>query len=223
MDNKMNALLRYADTAPSPSQLDSIRKILSEKFENADIEIECQHDPEVGGGFIVTCGNFEYDWSDKGRAKQLRAELNTIKTGLGKADTGRIISMIKDKVDSFELSVTDREVGTVSWVGDGIANVEGIDHAFYGEIIEFEDGTKGMAQDIREDHVGCILLGSDKGIREGSRAVRTYKEAGVPVGEGFIGRVVDALGNPIDGLGDIKEAGYRAVEERSPESLRDSQ
>ncbi|MCR5157006.1 MAG: F0F1 ATP synthase subunit alpha [Butyrivibrio sp.] len=216
MDNTMNATLRYAVTAPSPSQLDGIRKLLSDKFEGAPVEIECIQDPEVGGGFIVTCGNFEYDWSDKGRAKQLRAELNTIKTGLGTTDTGRIISMIRDKVENFELSVKDREVGTVSWVGDGIANVEGIDHAFYGEIIEFEDGTRGMAQDIREDHVGCILLGSDKGIREGSRAVRTYKEAGVPVGEGFIGRVVDALGTPIDGLGEIKESGYRAVEERSP-------
>ncbi len=216
MDNTMNATLRYAVTAPNPSQLDGIRKLLSDKFEGAPVEIECIQDPEVGGGFIVTCGNFEYDWSDKGRAKQLRAELNTIKTGLGTTDTGRIISMIRDKVENFELSVKDREVGTVSWVGDGIANVEGIDHAFYGEIIEFEDGTRGMAQDIREDHVGCILLGSDKGIREGSRAVRTYKEAGVPVGEGFIGRVVDALGAPIDGLGEIKESGYRAVEERSP-------
>ncbi|MBE5825427.1 MAG: F0F1 ATP synthase subunit alpha [Butyrivibrio sp.] len=216
MDNTMNATLRYAVTAPSPSQLDSIRKLLSDKFEGAAVEIQCVQDPKMGGGFIVTCGNFEYDWSDEGRAKQLRAELNTIKTGLGTTDTSRIISMIRDKVENFELSVKDREVGTVSWVGDGIANVEGIDHAFYGEIIEFEDGTRGMAQDIREDHVGCILFGSDKGIREGSRAVRTYKEAGVPVGEGFIGRVVDALGAPIDGLGDIKESGYRAVEERSP-------
>lgn len=216
MDNTMNATLRYAVTAPNPQQLEGIKKLLSDKFEGAPIDIQCIQDSEVGGGFIVTCGNFEYDWSDKGRAKQLRAELNTIKTGLGTTDTGRIISMIRDKVENFELSVKDREVGTVSWVGDGIANVEGIDHAFYGEIIEFEDGTRGMAQDIREDHVGCILLGSDKGIREGSRAVRTYKEAGVPVGEGFIGRVVDALGTPIDGLGEIKESGYRAVEERSP-------
>lgn len=216
MDNTMNATLRYAVTAPNLQQLEGIKKLLSDKFEGAPIDIQCIQDPEVGGGFIVTCGNFEYDWSDKGRAKQLRAELNTIKTGLGTTDTGRIISMIRDKVENFELSVKDREVGTVSWVGDGIANVEGIDHAFYGEIIEFEDGTRGMAQDIREDHVGCILLGSDKGIREGSRAVRTYKEAGVPVGEGFIGRVVDALGTPIDGLGEIKESGYRAVEERSP-------
>ena len=216
MDNKMNAILRYANTAPNSAQLDGIRKLLESKFEGSEIEIECKHDPDVAGGFIVTCGNFEYDWSDKGRARQLRAELNTIKTGDGLSDTGRIISMLREKVDSFDLKVSDREVGTVSWVGDGIANVEGIDHAFYGEIIEFEDGTKGMAQDIREDHVGCVLFGEDKGIREGSRAVRTYREAGVPVGEEFIGRVINALGAPIDGKGEIKEAGYRPVEERSP-------
>ena len=216
MDKTMNAILRYASTAPSPKQLEGIKKLLSDKFESQDINIECRQDPKVGGGFIVTCGNYEYDWSDKGRARQLRAELNTIRPGKEKGSTGRIISMMKEKVENFDLSIKDREVGTVSWVGDGIANVEGIDHAFYGEIIEFEDGTKGMAQDIREDHVGCILLGSDKGIREGSRAVRTYKEAGVPVGEAFIGRVIDALGNPIDGKGEIRENGYRAVEERSP-------
>jgi F-type H+-transporting ATPase subunit alpha len=209
MDKGLKATLRYASTAPSSSQIESIKDILSKKFDGALIDLEIIEDPEVGGGFIVSCGNYEYDWSDKGRAKQLRAELSGIKSR-------NIISMLREKVDNFDLSIQGREVGTVEWVGDGIANVEGIDHAFYGEIIEFEDGTKGMAQDIRDDHIGCILFGDDRGIRQGSRAVRTYKEAGVPVGEAFIGRVIDALGAPIDGKGAIKEKGYRPVEERSP-------
>ncbi len=209
MDKGLKATLRYASTAPSSSQIDSIKDILSKKFDGALIDLEIIEDPEVGGGFIVSCGNYEYDWSDKGRAKQLRVELSGIKSR-------NIISMLREKVDNFDLSIQGREVGTVEWVGDGIANVEGIDHAFYGEIIEFEDGTKGMAQDIRDDHIGCILFGDDRGIRQGSRAVRTYKEAGVPVGEAFIGRVIDALGAPIDGKGAIKEKGYRPVEERSP-------
>ncbi len=209
MDNRLKATIRYASTAPSSSQLESIRQILKNKFEGAEIDLETIADPEVGGGFIVSCGNYEYDWSDKGRARQLRAELD----GVQSRD---IISMLKEKVENFELSIQGREVGTVVWVGDGIANVEGIEHAFYGEIIEFEDGTKGMAQDIRDDHIGCILFGDDRGIRQGSRAVRTYKEAGIPVGEAFIGRVIDALGAPIDRKGEIKENGYRPVEERSP-------
>ena len=216
MDKNLKALLRYAATAPTADQLEKIRKILADKLDAPDIEIECVHDETVKGGFIVSCGNFEYDWSDFGRTRQLRTELGEVQTEHGKIDPSQIISMLKEKVEDFELSTKDREVGTVTWVGDGIANVDGIDHAFYGEIIEFEDGTKGMAQDIRDDHIGCILFGNDTGIRQGTRAVRTYKEAGIPVGEGFIGRVIDALGAPIDGLGEINESGYRPVEQPAP-------
>ncbi len=209
MDKKIKATLRYASTPPTESQLASIRQLIAEKLDNPDVKLKVINDPEVGGGFIVSCGGLEYDWSDKGRARQLRTEL-------GSVHSKDIIPMLKQKVEDFDLSIKGREVGVVTWIGDGIANVEGIEHAFYGEIIEFEDGTKGMAQDIRDDHIGCILFGDERSIRQGSRAVRTYKEAGVPVGEAFIGRVIDALGAPIDGKGDIKESGYRAVEERSP-------
>ena len=209
MDKKIKATLRYASTPPTESQLASIKQLIAEKLDNPDVKLKVINDPEVGGGFIVSCGGLEYDWSDKGRARQLRYEL-------GSVHSKDIIPMLKQKVEDFDLSIKGREVGVVTWIGDGIANVEGIEHAFYGEIIEFEDGTKGMAQDIRDDHIGCILFGDERGIRQGSRAVRTYKEAGVPVGEAFIGRVIDSLGAPIDGKGDIKESGYRAVEERSP-------
>ena len=216
MTTNLIAKLKYAYAAPSDEQLEIIRNILCNKFQRGDIEIQVEKDLSVGGGFIVTCGNFEYDWSDLGRARQLRTEFNNVRTKNVVSDTGRIISMLKEKVDDFELHISDREVGSVSWVGDGIANVDGIEHAFYGEIIEFEDGSKGMVQDIREDHIGCILFSDTNTIRQGTRAVRTYREAGVPVGDAFIGRVVDALGAPLDGLGDIKESGYRAVEKAAP-------
>ncbi|SDA51181.1 F-type H+-transporting ATPase subunit alpha [Butyrivibrio sp. INlla18] len=216
MSESLRAKLRYASTAPSSEQIDKIKAVLQKKFNTDDIEIDVYEDPSIGGGFVVSCKNFEYDWSDAGRARQLRAELNNLSKNKENRETGKIISMLSTKVENFELSIEDREVGTVTWVGDGIANIDGIEHAFYGEIIEFEDGTRGMAQDIRDDHIGCILFGNDTGIRQGTRAVRTYKEAGIPVGEAFIGRVVDALGAPIDGLGDIKESGYRAVEEPAP-------
>ncbi len=216
MSERLLAKLRYANTAPSDEQVLKIKAMLQNKFEGQDIELELSEDPSIGGGFIVSCKNFEYDWSDAGRARQLRAELNNLRKKSENSDAGRIISMLSSKVENFSLSIDNREVGTVTWVGDGIANVDGIDHAFYGEIIEFEDGTKGMAQDIRDDHIGCILFGNDTGIRQGTRAVRTYKEAGIPVGEAFIGRVVDALGAPIDGLGDIKESDYRPVENTAP-------
>ncbi len=216
MSELLKAKLRYAGIAPSEEQLSKIKGILLEKFDVPDIDMELVQDTSIGGGFIVSCKNFEYDWSDAGRARQLRAELNNLSRKTGDRETGNIISMLSSKVENFDLAIGDREVGTVTWVGDGIANIDGIEHAFYGEIIEFEGGTKGMAQDIREDHIGCILFGNDTGIRQGTRAVRTYKEAGIPVGEAFIGRVIDALGTPIDGLGDIKESGYRPVEQPAP-------
>ena len=110
----------------------------------------------------------------------------------------------------------DSEVGTVVTVGDGIATIYGIDHAMYGEIVTFENGLKGMVQDIRKNEIGCILLGSDTGIREGTKVARTGKKAGVPVGDAYVGRVVNALGEAIDGKGEIKSDDYRPIENEAP-------
>ena len=94
MSETLKAKLRYASTAPSSEQIEKIKKILEKKFESADIEIETEEDSSIGGGFIVSCRNFEYDWSDAGRARQLRAELNNLSRKSGDHDTGRIISIV---------------------------------------------------------------------------------------------------------------------------------
>ena len=109
-----------------------------------------------------------------------------------------------------------RDRGTVITVGDGIASIYGIDHAMYGEIVTFENGLKGMVQDIRRNEIGCILFGSDTRISEGTKVTRTGKRAGVPVGDAYIGRVVNALGEPIDGKGSIEADGYRPIEQEAP-------
>ena len=127
-----------------------------------------------------------------------------------------IISIIQSEIENFEWKESDRETGKVIWVGDGIATIYGIEHAMYGEIVVFENGTKGMVQDIRQNEIGCILFGRDTGIKEGTKVVRTKKKAGVPVGKGFIGRVVNALGEPIDGKGNIEEEGDLPVEQDAP-------
>ena len=127
-----------------------------------------------------------------------------------------IISILKSEIENFDSEATDKETGTVIWVGDGIATVYGIEHAMYGEIVVFDNGVKGMVQDIKRTEIGCILFGSDLGIKEGTKVVRTKKKAGIPVGDAFLGRVVNALGEPIDGEGDIKEDDYFPVEQEAP-------
>ena len=127
-----------------------------------------------------------------------------------------IISMLKSEITNFDAKMQVSETGTVITIHDGIVNVYGMNNAMYGELIEFETGVKGIVQNVNENSVGCVLLGSDHGLHEGSKAVRTKKRAGVPVGENFIGRVIDALGAPIDGKGEIKEADYYPVESEAP-------
>ncbi len=135
---------------------------------------------------------------------------------MGSINSDEIISILKEEIQNYDEMFQEQEVGRVISVGDGIATVYGIDHAMYGEIVTFENGLKGMVQDIRKDTIGCILFGKDTGIREGTKVVRTKKKAGIPVGEAFIGRIINALGAPIDGKGDIKEDGYRPIEQEAP-------
>ena len=127
-----------------------------------------------------------------------------------------IISILKEEIKNYDEISKDQEVGTVISVGDGIATVYGIDHAMYGEVVTFENGLKGMVQDVRANSMGCILFGKDTGIKEGTKVARTGKQAGSPVGDKFIGRIVNALGEPIDGKGEIKAEEYRPIENPAP-------
>ena len=209
----VQAVLRCV-TAPDEKQLEKIRSFAASKCGSDEIHLECIQDPSLGGGFVLTIGDKEYDWSTSGRIGQMKEQLGNI-SGNTQGLKG-IISILKSKIEDFDLKVKESEVGTVNWVGDGIANIEGIDHAMYGEIVVFDNGVKAMVQDIRRDEVACILFGRDTGIRAGARAARTYRRAGIPVGEGFLGRVVDPLGAPIDGLGDVPAADYRPMEAEAP-------
>src|SRR5512134_4022545 len=119
-----------------------------------------------------------------------------------KAD--EISAIIKEKIKGFDKQVDVKEVGTVLQVGDGIAKVYGLDGAMAGEMVEFPGGLYGIALNLEEDNVGVVLMGGDVGIKEGDAVKRTGRIAEVPVGEGLVGRVVDAIGNPLDGKGPIK-------------------
>ena len=205
-------------TPPTEEQLSGIRKFLEKEFGNLDIELEMNQDVSLKSGFILRVGTKEYDWSEKGRITQLE---NTISKAVDSVKDMQfsekgIISILKTEIADFELEAKDKEVGVVNWVGDGIANVDGIDHAFYGEIVQFDNGIKGMVQDVRRDEIGIILFGRDTDIKEGTRVLRTGKMAGIPVGDAFCGRIIDALGAPIDGQGDIEASGFRPIENPAP-------
>ena len=198
--------------------MERIRLFLAKECNNPDIKITGKEDASIKSGFIIRVGNKEYDWSEQGRIDQLQKHINQSLAGkkLTTVSEESIISILRADIADFELAAKDKEIGVVNWVGDGIANVDGIDHAFYGEIVLFDCGVKGMVQDVRRDEIGVILFGRDTEIKEGSRVVRTGKMAGIPVGDAFLGRIVDALGAPIDGQGDIAQDGYRPIENPAP-------
>lgn len=206
--------LKYV-TAPDDEQLQGIKDFVAKQYNTTEFTFELEEDKTLGGGFVIQAGNDVFDWSTNGRMKQFREQLAKADIG-ATASTENIISILKSEIDSFELEAQDKEVGVVSYVGDGIANINGIDHAAYGEIVIFDCGVKGMVQDVRKDEIGCILFGRDTEIKEGSRVARTGKRAGIPVGEGFLGRIIDALGAPIDGAGPVKDNGYRPIEQPAP-------
>ena len=123
-----------------------------------------------------------------------------------------IISVLKSEIADFDAKTQVNETGRIISINDGIVNIYGLNHAMYGELVEFETGVKGIVQNVERKTLGCVLLGSDHGLTEGSKVVRTKKRAGVGVGEKLLGRVVDALGAPIDGMGEIEYDDYYPIE-----------
>ena len=215
-DKYLRCVLEYV-TEPDEKQAAGIRKFLSEKYPGKELRISREEHPELGSGFILRVGSEEYDWSTQGRKQALAEKLKNLAQMPDNGDfltQKGIIGILKGNLDGIDISA--KEIGTVSRVGDGIAYVDGIDHAMYGEIVKFDGGVSGMVQDIRTKEIGCILFGRATEVGEGSRAMRTGKMAGIPVGEEFLGRVVDALGNPIDNKGGINAAGYRPIESPAP-------
>ena len=211
----LECVLEYV-TAPDERQFVGIRRFLEQKYPGRVLSIQKKKNPSLGSGFVLRAGTQEYDWSQEGRRRLLEERLNAVDIAGAEsllAEKG-IISILKGSLEDADLK--SQEIGVVRRVGDGIAYIDGVDHAMYGEILVFENGLKGMVQDIRKDEIGCILFGKETEIREGTKAVRTGRMAGIPVGDGFIGRVVDALGAPLDGKGPVEASDYRPVEEPAP-------
>ena len=199
-------------TPPDEHQEQGIRAFLQKKY-GEDVALTIQQDSSLKSGFQLHVGSEVYDWSAKGRMEQFRQQVEQL---VAKNTRKDIIPLLRSSIDEFRLLAKSSEVGTVKSIGDGIAVVEGLEHAAYGEILMFDNGIKGMVQDLRRNETGCILFDNADDISAGSKVARTGKTAGVPVGDAFLGRVVDALGRPIDGGDAIPADGYRPVEEPAP-------
>lgn len=207
--DKLRAIL-YSIEEPDAAQKKRFMTFLTKKY-GEDVELVWEKNDAFPEGFRLEVGSEIYDWSVGGRFQQLREALIKVPT-----KNGNVVPLLKETLRQWTPEALAKEVGEVTTVGDGIATVEGIDSATYGEILMFPDGVRGMVQDIRENEVGCILFDDDENVVEGSPVFRTDKTAGVPVGEKFLGRVVDALGVPIDGLGEIRADDYYPIERNAP-------
>jgi F-type H+-transporting ATPase subunit alpha len=198
---------------PTEEQQLGIRKFIKDHYPNREFTLELKEDPSLIGGFKLSVDKDEYDWSTEGRLAQLKKQLEKASVSGSAKD---VLTVLRAQVEDFQLAVESQEVGTVISVGDGIASINGIDHAAYGEIVIFDSGVKGMIQNVRENTLDCILFGGDTEVKEGSRVVRSGKSAGVLVSNDMLGRVCSALGEPIDGKGAIAGEDYRPIEKIAP-------
>ena len=195
---------------PTEDQLRRFEQFLARTYKRK-VPLRWEQDDALSSGFRLRVGSDVYDWTYDGRIRQFTDYLRQIQPG-----QDDLLPLMRQAVDSWELSATPEEIGTVITVDSEIATVTGLDHAQYGEILVFSSGVKGMVQDLRRDGLSCILFGDGEEISAGSMVRRTLKTAGMPVGDGFLGRVVDALGVPVDGQGRIHTEGRRPIEAPAP-------
>ena len=195
---------------PDDAQQRRLEEVLAKKY-GKPVSLTWQEDKTAAGGFRIRLGSEIIDWTAEGRLTQLKDKLASLRPG-----EGNVISLIRDTVRDWTPEVYAREEGHVLSVADGIAYVEGLDSATYGEILLFEGGIRGMVQELRSGRIGCILFGRVEEVSEGTAVYRTGKTAGIGVSDAIIGRVVDALGAPIDGGGDIPVDAYRMIESPAP-------
>ncbi len=213
----------YSAEAPSDTQKQQLISFLTNKYKN-DITLSWKKDEKLTEGFRLEVGTVDgdnsahswkidsvFDWSLEGRLQQLKEEIYHLSV-----ESDNIIPLMKETIKSWTPRALQQEIGTVLSVGDGIAAVSGLQGATYQEILIFSSGVRGMVLELGRDEIGCILFDDDQSVVEGSTVKRTGRTAGIPVGDSFKGRVIDAMGNPIDGKGAIKADGYRPIESAAP-------
>ena len=217
--NNKNGILQavlHSAAPPTDVQRQRFANFLARTY-GRKVSLVWEEDPSISKGFVLQAGSVVYDWSLEGHLRQLRGQLEKLERE--NCNDDNLLPLMREAMEWWVPSVVPEELGHVLTVGDEIATVDGLEHAQYGEILLFEGGVKGMVQDLRRDTVGCVLFDGGDEVAAGSVVRRTGRTAGMPVGEGFLGRVVDALGVPIDGKGDIRAEGYRPIEAAAPAIL----
>ena len=205
----LDAELRSAKK-PTADQIRRLNLFLTRKY-GREVPMTWEKDESIKTGFRLQVGSDVYDWTLNGKARQLRDYLRHLQTG-----QNDILPLMSQAVEEWAPTISPEEIGEVLTVDGEVATVIGLPHVQYGEILLFSSGIRGMVQDLNLETISCVLFGDSEEISAGSMVRRTLKTAGMPVGEDFLGRVVDALGVPIDGKGNIQAEDYRPIEYPAP-------
>ena len=198
----LKAYLHCART-PAEDAVERIRTQLKKQYGAADVELTVSVEPDLISGYVLQVGDRVFDNSGKSALAAITADAPSL-------------AVMQTRVEDYKPAATTAEGGTVISAADGVVDVKGMDQAVYGEIVTFDNGAKGMVESVEPDHLGIMLFDKIEEVGVGTLVTRSGKRAGIPVGDGFLGRVISPLGEPIDGKGPIEAEGYNPIEKQAP-------
>ena len=198
----VKADLRAART-PREEDLERIKKEVAKLYDATEVILNVTVDDSLLSGYVLQIGDRVFDNSGRHAIDQMMADKPSLAT-------------LKPRIEDYKPAATSEEGGVVISSADGIVEVEGMDRAVYGEIVTFENGAKGMVESVEPGRLGIMLFDGAETVGVGTMVTRSGKRAGIPVGDGFLGRVIDPLGEPIDGKGPIEAVGYNPIEKQAP-------
>ena len=198
----LKAYLHSAST-PAEDAVERIRTQLKKQYGAAEVELTVSVEPDLISGYVLQVGDRVFDNSGKSALAAITADAPSL-------------AVMQTRVEDYKPAATTAEGGTVISAADGVVDVKGMDQAVYGEIVTFDNGAKGMVESVEPDHLGIMLFDKIEEVGVGTLVTRSGKRAGIPVGDGFLGRVISPLGEPIDGKGPIEAEGYNPIEKQAP-------
>ena len=198
----LKAYLHCART-PAEDAVERIRTQLKKQYGAAEVELTVSVEPDLISGYVLQVGDRVFDNSGKSALAAITADAPSL-------------AVMQTRVEDYKPAATTAEGGTVISAADGVVDVKGMDQAVYGEIVTFDNGAKGMVESVEPDHLGIMLFDKIEEVGVGTLVTRSGKRAGIPVGDGFLGRVISPLGEPIDGKGPIEAEGYNPIEKQTP-------